>query len=89
MAVVMGKGAEKKYFGWNARSTINDLVAHFVLYVGLQGMVISESRVFVAEGLSSSAEQLLRQKPVATEFNFTLLSGDPKHMHSSQGVGEP
>ena len=27
MAVVTGKGAEKKYFGWNARSTINDLVA--------------------------------------------------------------
>ena len=53
-------------------------------------MAISASRVFVAEELSSSAEQLLRQKPVQSSISpCTLLGGDPKHLHSSQGVGEP
>ena len=46
-------------------------------------MAIPESRVFVAEELSSSAEQLLRQKPVQSSISpCTLLGGDSKHMSS-------
>ena len=62
----------------------------FVLDVSCQGMAISKLRVSVAEELSSSAEQLLRQKLAQSSISpCTLLGGDPKHMHSSQDAGEP
>ena len=53
---------------------------NFVIDVSCQGMAISKLRVSVAEELSSSAEQLLRQKLVQSSiFPCTLLGGDPKH----------
>ena len=77
---------------WDTRLAIYNLLGHdyiFVLDIDCQGMAISKLRVSVAEELSSSAEQLLRQKVVQSSISpGNLLGGDPKHMHSSQDAGE-